>query len=216
MNRLLTSLVATTRALLIAALVALPFSLPIQPAHAAATTQTTHAWLCAPPSPNGAPGPRRVINSSTATSTLPTTGVYTLNQDGCGLIAATDIGFFLSQGYYFGPSTFVLQQQAITASTTSSTSTITLPAYAYILAIVLEETAGNTVTGGVDIGDSGSATRYVSAAALTANLTLAIADAALTRVFSNGGVPIADQVLVACHTACASASINITIMYTYF
>ena len=48
MNRILTPLLATARALLIASLALLPFSAPV---YAAATTQTTHGWLCAPPMP---------------------------------------------------------------------------------------------------------------------------------------------------------------------
>lgn len=211
MNRLFASLLGATRALLIASLVALPFSLPIEKAHAAATTQTLHAFLCAPPAAGVANGGRRVVNTSTTAATA-----YTLNAGGCALFAVADVGFFLTQGFTYGPSTFVLTQTGITATTTSSTSTITLPAYAYITAIILEETAGNAITGGVDIGDSGSATRYASAVALGANGIVAVADSALTRVFANSGVPVSDQVLVACHTSCNSGSINISIQYTYY
>jgi len=182
-------------------------------AHAAATTQTTHAVMCAAEPSVGVPGPRVVVNSSSTATPQPS---YTLNGAGCAVIAASDIGFFLSQGFYFGPNTFVIQQQAITANTTAATSTITLPAYGMITAIVLEETAGNAVTGGVDIGDSGSATRFVSAQALSANNTVVVPDSALTRVFANGGVPAADQILVVCHTACNSASINISVQYTFY
>ena len=199
--------------LLAASLALLPISLPVEQANAAATTQTTHAFLCKPAPAVGTNGGGRVVNTSSTAATQPS---YVLNSDGCALIAAADIGFFLSQGYFYGPSTFVLTQTGITASTTSTTSTITLPAYAYITAIVLEETAGNAITGGVDIGDSGSATRYASAVALSANNIVAVADSALTRVFANSGVPVADQVLVACHTSCNSGSINITIQYTYY
>jgi hypothetical protein len=212
-SRLLTSLLATTRALLIASLAVLPFSLPITPAHAAATTQTTHAFLCRAAPSVGTGGPARVVNTSSTASPQPS---YTLNGDGCAVIAASDIGFFLSQGFFYGPNMFVLQQQAMTATTTSTTSTITLPAYGMILAVVLEETAGNAITGGVDIGDSGSATRFASAVALAANATVVVADSALTRVFSNSGVVSADQILVACHTSCNSGSINISILYAYY
>lgn len=206
----LTALLATTRALLIAALVLLPFSLP-QAAYAAATTQTTHAYLCSSQSFGTGAASRRVVNTSTTAATA-----YTLNAVGCAVFAAADIGFFLSQGFSFGAADFVLQQQAITANTTSSTSTITLPAYGMIKYIILEETAGNAVTGGVDIGDSGSATRFASAVALSANNTVIVTDSALTRIFANSGVPAADQILVVCHTACNSASINISVVYAYY
>lgn len=192
-----------------AALAALASLSLVLPANAAATTQTTHAFMCAPEAAVGAQS-RRIVVPNTAAN------AYTLNSDGCVLVVVGDIGYFISQGFSNGPNTFTLTQTAITSTTTASTSTITLPAYAYIQAVILEETAGNAVTGGVDIGDSGSATRYVSAQALTANNTLVVADSALTRVFANSGVPIADQILVACHTACNSASINIVIIYGYF
>jgi hypothetical protein len=209
-SRSLTALLGTTRALLIAGLALLPLSLP-QQAFAAATTQTTHAFLCRPAPAVGSNGPGRVVNTSSTASPQPS---YTLNQDGCAVIAASDIGFFLTQGFYFGPNIFVQQTQAITASQT--TATITLPAYGFIQYIVLEETAGNAVTGGVDIGDSGSATRFASAVALGANATVIVVDSALTRLFSNSGVPAADGMLFVCHTSCNSASINVSVVYGYY
>lgn len=179
------------------------------PAQAAATTQTTHAFMCSPQAAVGAQ-PRRMVVPNTAAN------VYVLNSDGCVLVVTGDIGWFLSQGFVNGPNIFTLTQSTITASTTASTSTITLPAYGIIYQVVLEETAGNAITGGVDIGDSGSATRFASAVALGANATVAVADSALTRLFANSGVPVADQILVVCHTSCNSGSINIVILYGYF
>lgn len=180
-----------------------------QPAQAAATTQTAHAFMCAPQTAIGAQARRLVMPTTAAT-------VYVLNSDGCVLVAVGDIGYFSSQGFVNGPNIFTLQQTGITASTTASTSTITLPAYGVIYMVVLEETAGNAITGGVDIGDSGSATRFASAVTLGANATVSVADSALTRLFANSGVPVADQILVVCHTACNSGSINIIILYGYF
>lgn len=197
----------TLRNLILAALALLAFQ--SAPAYAAATTQLTHAWLCLAPPATGTAN-RRV--------TVPTTagGTYNLNPEGCALIVGADIGWFLSQGAYYGPNLFTLQQTAITATQTSTTSTITLPAYGFIVAVVLSETAGNAITGGVDLGDSGSATRFASAVTLNANTTVAIADSALTRLYVPSGVPTADQILVTCHTSCNSGSINITIIYSYF
>ena len=106
--------------LLAASLALLPISLPVEQANAAATTQTTHAFLCKPAPAVGTNGGGRVVNTSSTAATQPS---YVLNSDGCALIAAADIGFFLSQGYFYGPSTFVLTQTGITASTTSTTST---------------------------------------------------------------------------------------------
>jgi hypothetical protein len=200
------------RLLLAAAALAAVLTAPL-PALPAASTQTAHAVLCAPDAAGTSPGPRTVVNTSSTASPQPS---YSLNGQGCALIASGDIGFFLSQGFTGGQNVFSLIQTGITASTTSSTSTITLPASAVIYQIVLAETAGNAITGGVDIGDSGSATAYASAVALGANATVTVADSALTRLFANSGKPAADQILVACHTSCNSGSINITIIYGFF
>jgi hypothetical protein len=182
-------------------------------AFAAASTQTAHSYLCSAESSVGASGPRRVVNTSSTATPQPS---YLLNGQGCTFVASGDVGFFLTQGFTYGQGMFSMIQTAITASTTSTTSTLVLPSSGYIMGIVLAETAGNAITGGVDIGDSGSATRFASAVALSANNTVAVTDAALTRVFVNGGLPASDQILVACHTACNSGSINITIFYTLF
>lgn len=199
--------------LLAAALAIAPVALPISAAHAAATTQTLHSFLCAPEPSVGTAGPRRVVVTSSTASPQP---AYQLNGSGCALIANADAGFFLSQGYTYGPNEFVLQQMAITANTTASTSTITLPAYAYIKYFVLEETTGNAITGGVDIGDSGGATAYQSAVALGANATVLSIPTATKGIFSNSGVPSADQILVVCHTNCNSGSINISVIVGYY
>lgn len=187
-----------------AALCFLPWTAPAQ---ASATLQTVHAWMCLPAQAAG-PQARRVVSGAGT--------AYTTNSAGCTLvIGGSDIGWFLTQGAYYGPNDFTLQQTAITASTTTSTSTITLPAYAVIKYIVLAETAGNAITGGVDIGISGTATAYASAVALGANANIVVVDSALTRIADATGVPTAHQVLVACHSACNSGSINITIVYGY-
>ena len=215
MKKLLRNLVASAAALaVIGALSGLllgPTFIP--PANAAATTQTLHMWLCAPIQAQTAPGPRRVVNSSSTVTPQP---AYNLNQDGCASFANADAGYFLSQGYYFGPNEFVQQQMAITANTTAATSQLTLPAYAFIKWLVIEETAGNAVTGGVDIGDASSATFFASAVAVAANVTIVVVDSALLRLKSNSGVPVSDQILIVCHTACNSASLNVSVIYGYY
>jgi len=81
---------------------------------------------------------------------------------------------------------------------------------------VLQETAGNAVTGGVDIGNATSATAYASAVTLGANAAVAVADSALTRVYPATTPTSAQKILTVCHTSCNSASFNITIFYSYF
>ena len=182
---------------------------PITPANAAASTQTAHAWMCIPLASVGG-APQHVVVPNT------TGNAYNLNSGGCALIASGDIGYFQSQGFTYGPNIFTLVQTGITASTTSTTSSIVLPANAVIQSVVLAETTGNAITGGVDIGDSSGATTYASAVALGANATVVVADSALTRLNKNSGTPAAFQILVACHSSCNSGSINITIIYSYF
>ncbi len=191
------------------ALVAFAMLAPPKPAIAAASGQTTHSWMCIPRANAGA-GNRRIVVPSTAGT------AYNLNGEGCTLVAAADIGYFLSQGAVNGPNIFTLQQTGITATTTSSTSTIVLPAYAYIVGIILSETAGNAITGGVDLGDTTNAISWASAIALGANATVTLLDTAYTRINVPAGVPTADQIFVKCHTSCNSGSINITILYSYF
>jgi hypothetical protein len=197
--------------LLFAAALAMAPMAPV-PVDAAASLQVTHVWLCAPETAVGPSGPRRVVNTSSTASPQPS---YQLNSSGCALIANADVGFFLAQGYTVGVNEGVLQQNAITANTTSTTSTITLPAYGFIKYIALEETAGNAITGGVDIGDSGSATRFTSATALGANANVVVVPTNLNGS-SSTGIPTADQILVVCHTSCNSGSINISVIFGYY
>jgi len=192
---------------LLAALLALA---PI-PAQAAASLQVTHAFICSPEVSVGTAGPRLITNTSSTASPQPS---YQTNSQGCALVATPDVGFFLSQGYTFGVNEGVQIQNAITATTTGTTSTIVLPAYGFIKYIVIEETAGGSITGGVSVGDSGSATRFASAVAVSANANTVVVPTALTGS-ANTGVPAADTVLVA-GTFAGGASLNVTVIFGYF
>jgi len=182
------------------------------PAFAAASLQVTHAFLCSPEVSVGTAGPRLIVNTSSSAVPQPS---YQTNSQGCALIATPDVGFFLAQGFTFGTNEGVQIQNAITANTTGTTSTIQLPAYGFIKYIVIEETAGNAITGGVNIGDSGSATRFGSAVAVGANANVVVVPTNLTGS-ANTGVPAADTILIAAVTAFNSASINVTVIFGYF
>ena len=179
---------------------------------AAASTQTLHAFLCAPEPAAGSAGPRFVTN--------PTTGNgVTLNSAGCGLFLNVDAAFFLAQGFTYGANLQVAQGIGITGSGTASVFTgITLPAYAQIVSIVLEETAGNAVTGGLNISNPGGASGIASAVALSANATVSVADSALNagRIYSPAGVPTAAPVNLAAVTSWNSAVVNISIIYLIY
>src|SRR6516164_2072463 len=183
------------------------------PVQAAASLQVTHAFLCTPEVSVGTAGPRLIVNTSSSASPQPS---YQTNSQGCALVASADVGFFLSQGYTFGTNEGVQIQNAITANTTGTTSTISVPAYGFIKYIVIEETAGGSITGGLNVGDSGSATRFASATAVAANSNTVIVPANLTGS-SNTGVPAPDTVLVAAVNAFADgSSLNVTVIFGYF
>ena len=179
------------------------------PVQAAASLQVTHVVLCAPEPSVGVAGPRRVVNTASTATPQP---AYTLNAIGCALIANPDVGFFLSQGFTVGVNEGVAQQNAIVAN---GTLTVTLPAYGFIKYIVIEETAGNAITGGLNIGDAGLATRFGSAVAVGANANVVIVPTSLTGS-ANTGIPVADAVTVAAVTAFNSASVNISVIFGYF
>ena len=188
--------------------------LALLPSHAfaAASTQTLHAFLCAPEPAAGSAGPRFVTNPTTGNGT-------TLNSAGCGLFLNIDTAFFLAQGFTYGASVQVAQAIGVTGSGTASVATgIVLPAYAQIVSVVLEETAGNAVTGGLNISNAGGATGIASAAALGANGTVTLADSAINagRIYSPAGVPTATPVNLAAVTSWNSAVVNISIAYTYY
>jgi hypothetical protein len=181
-------------------------------AFAAASLQVTHAFICTPEVTVGTAGPRLIVNTASTAVPQPS---YQTNSQGCALVATADVGFFLSQGYTFGINEGVQIQNAITANLTGGTSQLLLPAYGFIKYIVIEETAGNAITGGVNIGDAGSATRFGSAVAVGANANVVVVPTNLTGS-SNTGVPAADTVLIAAVTAFNSASINVTVIFGYF
>jgi hypothetical protein len=187
------------------------FALAPIPAIAAASLQVTHAFVCTPEVSVGTAGPRLIVNTSSTASPQPS---YQTNSQGCALVATADVGFFLSQGYTFGVNEGVQIQNAITATTTGATSTIQLPAYGFVKYIVIEETAGGSITGGVSVGDSGSATRFASAVAVSANANTVVVPTNLTGS-ANTGVPAADTVLVA-GTFAGGASLNVTVIFGYF
>jgi hypothetical protein len=198
--------------LLLASAIALAPMAPID-VQAAASTQVTHVYLCAPEPSVGTAGPRRVVNTSSTASPQP---AYQLNGLGCALFANPDVGFFLSQGFFISPAETVIQQNAITANTTGTTSTLVIPPYAFVKYIVIEETGGGSITGGLNVGDSGSATRFTSATAVSANLNVVVVPTNLTGS-SNTGIPTADTILVAAQTGFAGgASLNVSVILGYF
>jgi hypothetical protein len=202
----------TLRLALAFALALAPIVVPTNDVRAAASLQVLHQFMCAPEVAMGPSGPRVVVNTSSTASPQPS---YTLNSAGCALINNADAGFFLSQGFTIGVNEGVIQQNAITANQTGTTSTLVLPAYAFIKYIIVEETAGNAITGGVNVGDSGSATRFLSGTAVGANANVVVVPTNLNGS-SSTGIPTADTILVVAATSFNSASVNVSVIYGYY
>lgn len=187
------------------------------PALAASSPSLQQQVLCAPDPANGAAGPRKVVNTASTAATQPS---YQLNSVGCAAIKNADVGFFLSQGFTQGANSFSIQAGPFTAQSTTTNSPI-LPAGAIITGIIVQETTGNAITGGLDIGVAGSSDATIASAfAIAANCVCALTDAAiLKKVFPTSGVtgPASQQIFFNAHTNWTdTASIVVTILYSFF
>ena len=184
-----------TLRLLSLALAALGFAVfSDAPAYAA------NAWMCQPLS--NSTGPKRVVNPNTSTS-------YSTDGRGCGLIAAADVGYFSSQGWYQDPRTLIGNQVI------ANTNIGNLPPNAYIDAIIIQETSGQAVTGGVDIGTASTGQQIVAAYTCGASCLVTVTDALIVKRAFSSTAPTA--VWVQAHTNFTDGpAINVTIHYSFF
>ena len=148
-------------------------------------------------------------------SSVPSKTLYTMNSDGCVAVAQQDVGYFQSQGYYPGTNLFSVSIVGLGAASTTSNSPI-LPAGAMITGISVQETSGNAVTGGLDIGTAASGAQVVSAFTVAASANLAIPPASILLFeFPATGTPKAQQIFFNAHTNWTdTATINATIFYS--
>ena len=175
--------------------------------------------LCSPPSASAANGARRVGGSD---SSIPSTNAYTLNAQGCAWFTQQDYGWALSQGFSPGNNMFSVSITGLAAQSTTANSPI-LPAYAKIQGIIVQETAGQAVTGGLDVGIAGSSdATIVSAFTVGASALLNIPSASILRqVFgaagAASGAPSAQQIFFNAHTNWTDgATLNATILYSLY
>lgn len=182
------------------------------PAFAAASVAKSLVEMCAGSSVATARGPRQVTNPSTTTT-------YTLGANGCALMSRADQAYFASQGYYQGAGAGTIYTGPFTAQSTAANSPV-LPANAYIEAIIVQETTGNALTGGLDVGVAGSSdATIVSGYAIGANAVINIPAASILKnVFPTSGTggPAAQQIYFNAHTSWNSGSIVVTILYRYY
>jgi hypothetical protein len=96
----------------------------------------------------------------------------------------------------------------------AANSAITLPPRAYLIGIVIENTTANAVTGGIKIGTTAGGVDVAAAIAVGANALVTVSDAAiLKRAFSASA---AQQIFIDAVTLFNSASLNVTILYSWF
>ena len=99
----------------------------------------------------------------------------------------------------------------IQKQTYTSNGSINVPRGYYIASIVLEETAGNAVTGGLNIATAPAGNDIVSAKALSANQTTYVTDAEmLKRIFS---ISTSQTIYVEAASAWNSASVNLWVEF---
>lgn len=198
------------RILALAAAALLPWS---GQALAAASTVNQQQVLCQGDVSGATTGTRTIGGTLSA---VPSGTIYVLSGQGCALIATGDVGYFLSQGFTAGANLFSIQFAGLTSAASATTVQVgTLPKGAIIQNVILAETAGASITGGVALGTTASGTNYVTAQALGANGLLVVADSALTRIIGSSGNTLAQPVFMTCVTSCNNGSVTVTILYSF-
>ena len=200
------------RLILAAAVVAALASFSSGPALAAKDGQ---AMLCAGDVAANSNGSRTVGGTL---SQVPSGAIYTLNSQGCGVIKAADIGYFLSQGFtYAGDGGVIVFNVPVAATGTTSYLVGTLPAGAYIKGIYTQDSdASHAVTGGITCGVSAADTSIVGTAQAIGTSSVGFVTDAhlLLRNFSTTAVgPIYCQAVTSWNTP---TTVTITIPYGFF
>jgi hypothetical protein len=178
-------------------------------AFAVGSTAVQNTWMCAPNPAVNANASRAVGGTN---SQVPSGTLYILNSQGCGLITSTDEGYFRSQGYTQTVNQFTLHWTSAALSLTTGQIGFYLPAGAIIEGIVVQETAGNAITGGLDIGITSTGADIASALAVAGNSTVSVITP-LAQVFSRTA---ATPIYFTGHTAGNGAVIAVTLIYSYW
>jgi len=177
----------------------------------AAPVQAANINMCSPDVAGGVQGPRTIGG---ALSPVPSGAVYTLNPQGCALIAQADVGYFASQGF-----TQASSQQSFLFTTGVAAGTTdfvigSIPAGAYIQQIIFSNAVAAAVTGGISIGTTANGTDVVAAQTCGSSCLTYTTDAlTLKRVFS---LTAATPLHAAAVTAWNSTNVTITVVYGYF
>lgn len=182
--------------LLAAALLALALFTPVTPADAAQIA------LCRGAAAGASPGPGRWTAPASGTT-------YTVNNIGCVLISPVDLGDALAGGFTLRAQIFAVVANAISAAAANA---VTLPGGTYIDRIIIQETSGASITGGIKIGTTSGGTQVAAALICASGCLTWVPDASIsTRIFSANTPLFIDAV-----SAFNSGRVNITIMYGYY
>lgn len=169
-----------------------------------APASADYVRACAPDRSGAATGPARV--------TVPSSSSYSLDGQGCAIIAGTDRGWFSSQGYTFDPGFGSLQLRDITATP----ATLLLPRGAVIDKVIAQETSGSGLTGGWRIGTQPGGGQVLSLGVLPASsIRTAITSPIQTHAFSTTAAQI---MYFEPHgnVNLLNSNVNLTIIYSYF
>ena len=192
------------RRLLLAAVAA--FALLAAPANAAQIN------MCSADVAGGVQGPRQIGGTG---SPVPSGAIYSLNGQGCALIAQADIGYFQSQGFTQSSSqNSILFTTGVAAGTTDFVIG-TLPAKAYIQQIIFSNAVAAAVTGGISIGSTANGTNIVAAQAVGSSTDVAVAQAGILLPVPSTSAA-ATPLHMAAVTAWNSTNVTVTVVFGYY
>jgi hypothetical protein len=163
--------------------------------------------MCAPNVPGVALNRQIVAPSGTT---------YTLGPQGTVLVAQADVPFFVQQGFSPGPP-FGAAILYTTGPLTGVTSVPigTLPAGAYIREIIIVNSTGNAVSGGIKFGTASGLADIVAAQPVAGNaVPVVVADASLAKRAFSTTAP--QPIFATAATDWASANVTITVIWGWF
>lgn len=158
---------------------------------------------CRAAAAGNAPGPGRWTAPASGTT-------YSLGTGGCALLSPADLADALADGFAVRSQLFAAVAYRFTAATS-----IVVPAGTYIDRVIIQETSGGAVTGGLKIGTTSGGTEVASSITCAASCLTWVPDVSLsTRIFAAS----APQTLFmgAVTNFNSGPQITVTVMYGYW
>ena len=181
--------------ILAGALLALALLTPVTPADAAQIA------VCRGAAAGASPGPGRWVAASGTT--------YSINVTGCTLISPVDLGSALSGGFVLRSQIFSAVANALTAA-----GTVVIPGGTYIDRIIIQETSGASITGGLKIGTTSGGTQVATGLVCASSCLTWVPDVSIsTRIFAS----TAPQTLfIDAVSSFNSGRVNVTVVYGFW